>query len=53
MARPLPALVLGGFMGTGKSTVATLVATNLAARGLHVEGIDHVVNFDLPEDPET
>lgn len=33
--------------------VRTLVATNLAARGLHVDGIDHVVNFDLPEDPET
>ncbi len=33
--------------------VSTLVATNLAARGLHVDGIDHVVNFDLPEDPET
>lgn len=33
--------------------VRTLVATNLAARGLHVDGIDHVVNFDLPDDPET
>ena len=33
--------------------VRTLVATNLAARGIHVQGIDHVVNFDLPEDPET
>ena len=42
--------VLEGFR---KGTVATLVATNLAARGLHVDGIDHVVNFDLPEDPET
>jgi ATP-dependent RNA helicase DeaD len=42
--------VLEGFR-TGR--VATLVATNLAARGIHVEGIDHVVNFDLPEDPET
>ncbi len=42
--------VLEGFR---RGTVATLVATNLAARGIHVEGIDHVVNFDLPEDPET
>jgi len=33
--------------------VSTLVATNLAARGIHVDGIDHVANFDLPEDPET
>jgi ATP-dependent RNA helicase DeaD len=29
-----------------------LVATNLAARGLHIEDISHVVNFDLPEDAE-
>jgi len=36
-----------------RGTVKTLVATNLAARGIHVDGIDHVVNFDLPEDPET
>ena len=42
--------VLEGFR---RGTVATLVATNVAARGIHVDGIDHVVNFDLPEDPET
>jgi superfamily II DNA/RNA helicase len=42
--------VLEGFR---RGSVKTLVATNLAARGIHVEGIDHVVNFDLPEDPET
>ena len=36
-----------------RGTIPTLVATNLAARGLHVDAIDHVVNFDLPEDPET
>jgi ATP-dependent RNA helicase DeaD len=42
--------VLEGFR---RGHVSTLVATNLAARGIHVEGIDHVVNFDLPEDPET
>ena len=27
-----------------------LVATNVAARGLHIEDISHVVNYDLPED---
>ena len=27
---------------------ATLVATDVAGRGLHVEAISHVVNFDLP-----
>ncbi len=29
-----------------------LVATNVAARGLHVEDISHVINYDLPADPE-
>ncbi len=29
-----------------------LVATDVASRGLHVEGIAHVVNYDLPNGPE-
>jgi ATP-dependent RNA helicase RhlE len=29
-----------------------LVATDIAARGIHVEGISHVVNYDLPQAPE-
>lgn len=29
-----------------------LVATDIAARGIHVEGIAHVVNYDLPQVPE-
>ncbi len=29
-----------------------LVATDVAARGIHVDGIAHVVNFDLPQVPE-
>ncbi len=30
-----------------------LVATDVAARGIHVEDIDTVVNFDIPHEPET
>jgi ATP-dependent RNA helicase RhlE len=29
-----------------------LVATNIAARGLDVEGISHVINYDVPDHPE-
>jgi ATP-dependent RNA helicase RhlE len=29
-----------------------LVATDVAARGIHVDGIAHVVNYDLPQVPE-
>jgi ATP-dependent RNA helicase DeaD len=36
-----------------KSSLKILVATNVAARGLHIEDITHVVNFDLPEDADT
>ncbi len=29
-----------------------LVATDVASRGIHVEGITHVINYDLPQDAE-
>jgi ATP-dependent RNA helicase RhlE len=29
-----------------------LVATDVAARGIHVDGISHVVNYDVPKAPE-
>ena len=41
---------LDGFR-SGDLTV--LVATDIAARGIDVEGITHVINFDLPNVPET
>jgi superfamily II DNA/RNA helicase len=36
-----------------KGELRTLVATDIAARGIDVDGISHVVNFDLPNVPET
>ena len=35
------------------ATTPVLVATNVAARGLHVEGVDIVIHFDPPDDPKT
>ncbi len=29
-----------------------LVATDVAGRGIHIDGISHVINFTLPEEPE-
>lgn len=42
--------VLAAFM---RGETSVLVATNVAARGLHVDGLDVVVHFDLPEDSKT
>ena len=36
-----------------KGEIRTLVATDIAARGIDVDGVSHVVNFDLPNVPET
>jgi ATP-dependent RNA helicase RhlE len=41
---------LGNFRA-GRTRV--LVATDIAARGIDVDNISHVINFDLPNEPET
>ncbi|GLR65261.1 ATP-dependent RNA helicase RhlB [Marinospirillum insulare] len=32
--------------------IEVLVATDVAGRGIHIDDISHVINFNLPEDPE-
>src|SRR5438034_2563600 len=41
--------VLGDFK---EGRLPILVATDVASRGLHIEAVTHVVNYDLPLDPE-
>jgi ATP-dependent RNA helicase RhlB len=38
--------------GFKEGKVPVLIATDVASRGLHVEGVTHVFNYDLPEDVE-
>ena len=38
--------------GFKKKEPRILVATDIAARGIHVQGIAHVINYDLPQVPE-
>lgn len=33
-------------------SLSVLIASDLASRGLDIEGITHVINYDLPEDPD-
>jgi superfamily II DNA/RNA helicase len=39
-------------MNMKKGKIRLLVATDVAARGLDINGISHVINFDLPRSPE-
>jgi ATP-dependent RNA helicase RhlE len=39
--------------GFKKGTYRVMVATDVAARGLDIPDVSHVINFDLPEVPET
>jgi hypothetical protein len=49
LPQPRRLKILADFKG-GK--LPLLVATDVASRGLHIEGVTHVVNVDLPQDPE-
>src|SRR5262249_37070029 len=38
--------------GFRDGTIPILVATDVVGRGIDVEDISHVINFDIPDDPE-
>jgi ATP-dependent RNA helicase RhlE len=49
-SQPQRERALAGFR-SGQTRV--LVATDIAARGIDVDGVTHVINFDLPNVPES
>lgn len=61
-ANDIDAFAIHGDLGQGRRNrimerlragkLEVLVASDLASRGLDVQGITHIINYDLPEDPE-
>ena len=59
----LPVEAIHGSMGQGqrerviadfrRGAISLLVATNLAARGLDIPEVSHVINYDIPEESES
>jgi len=41
--------ILEGFK---QGEIPILIATDVASRGIHIEGVTHVLNYDIPQDPE-
>ncbi len=39
--------------GFKSGRIRALVATDIAARGIDVDGVTHVINFELPDDPDS
>ncbi|MDR0875619.1 MAG: DEAD/DEAH box helicase [Clostridiales Family XIII bacterium] len=50
MSQPARNRVMAGFKN---GSIDILVATDVAARGIDVENIDVVVNYDMPQDPDS
>src|SRR5207237_7438363 len=50
--QPFPGAAHGGAGGFKDGRFPVLVATDIAARGIDVEALGHVVNFDVPAVPD-
>src|SRR5262249_25044442 len=49
LEQPVRDRIMQGFR---EGRIACLVATDVVGRGIDVTGISHIINYDLPQDPE-